>query len=129
MAETAKTKLLKRAWIAAFAQGEVEVTCKDRKEAHRLRFAFYNAVKTVRDGTCLDRELKVAVEGCTLVVEDEGLKLVIRRFDKDRALQDLASQLGLPLEDLKEEAPKTQIDTDIDNSKAAMLLRMQKGQV
>lgn len=62
---------LKALWRQAHRTGEeIFIPCPSEKEAVKVRFALYNAVKAVRTGTDRsDEELKEAIENWKLVLQ------------------------------------------------------------
>ena len=76
--------LLCEVWRRGDSESGYTITCKDKREAQRLRFALYNAVKFAREpGAAADAALVQAVEGCSIYLEQvPGMietRLVVRR--------------------------------------------------
>lgn len=87
----AQTKMYQAAWLQAFDLGERRLTFPTRAERDRARFALYNCVRKKEE---LPVDLAEAYEACNLVLVDD-LTILLRRFDRDPALMNIAAQLGI----------------------------------
>lgn len=88
--------ILQALWKKAARQDEpVTVVCRSQADAHKLRFALYNAVKAVRKHPDRDQELVQAVEACALSLTDDKRGVVIRQKTSTAVMQAAMAALGV----------------------------------
>lgn len=98
---------LQAAWRKAYQDGEFTITVKKASTRHKMRFMLYmeaKRIKKMRAG--FDPELEAAVIECMVSTQgckDNELKIVHRSLDED--IQNLAGQLHIDIEVVKESSP------------------------
>lgn len=116
MKQSQESALLRQVWRKALAEGRVVLPFKDAREARRVRFALYNAVKPVKDGLLVDDELLEAANECKVQFEGEATLVVVRRV-MTTELQIIAESLGLvPGSTTELPAPKTAEEAQVATS-------------
>jgi hypothetical protein len=122
MAKDTQSVLMQQVWRKALREGEVRLTLRTENDAKRMRFTLYNAVKAVREGKEEDAELKEALQEC-IVRYEAPLTVVILRRSQSTLFQDVAEQMGVSLESLRQEAPATptvEIERSLDRLKTLL---------
>lgn len=66
-----ETILLKHIWRKAYKE-DVVINLETSKEAQRIRFALYNAVKPVKDGKIVDPELLLAATNVSITFDNKN---------------------------------------------------------
>lgn len=94
MKQSQENALLRQVWRKAVREGRVVLNFKDKREARRVRFALYNAVKPFKDGTLVDDELLEAAEECKVQFEGETTLVVVKKI-MTAELQVIAESLGI----------------------------------
>lgn len=112
--KSAQAQLYQSIWRKALNDGEVKITFPSAKDAARVRFALYTAVKGVKSGIYTDTSLMEAITSCSIYID--GNVLTIWRQDKNPVLVALAEQFGVslkpsdPLKTLDEESLQGSLD-------------------
>lgn len=102
--------ILRKAWIKAYRIGRLEIPLSDKKEAMRMRFAFYNAVKDVREGKTVNEELLEAASNCSITIDADGMLIV-----ENKLASETFSMIADMVKDVDADvATPTKDDVDID---------------
>lgn len=121
-----RTALLQTIWRRAFhdPKGEVRIHFKSAKEAKKVRFDLYNAVRGVKENPTLDPRLKEAAEGCSLAF-DGDLTIVVKRKVVEDSLLEVAEALGVDLTEVRP-APKDRMEVEARESADRMRRLMEE---
>lgn len=118
-------QLLQGLWRKAFGQDDaLEIPCKTKSNATRMRFALYNAVRGVRTGKDkVDDLLKQAVENCTIGFHPADRSvLIMQKKVMTEMMQTIAGILG--------DAPnlrKTDEQMEVEASQALLMKKLGEG--
>lgn len=94
MATNSESKLLQAAWKIAMRTGKWEFTFDTEQRATRIRFGLYNAVKRVKAGLDIDKELLEASQECVVSLNGKTVTIV-KRSSTDEFQKLLQSVGGL----------------------------------
>lgn len=92
-------EIYQQIWLKAYKEGEVILSLNSKKEANRVRFSLYNAVKAVK-ASATASILKEAAENCSIKFIDEKT-LCVQSAMNDPLLQNIAAIVGQDLTDIK----------------------------
>lgn len=103
--KTQEQEMLETVWMRAFRDGVCKIEFKSTSDRTGIRFKLYSLAKKVKcKPEDFEPDLVAAVNNCSIKLEAPSSLRVIR-VDKSTVLQDLASQLGVQLEQPTADAP------------------------
>jgi len=121
-----ETLLYLHIWRKAIEE-DICIPCASAKEAAKVRFGLYNAVKGVRTGKLIETKILESVEACGITFDDEKTLRIGKRVLSE-GLRQVALETGFKLEEALEcGTPQSEEELAITASARAFLLKMTEG--
>ena len=117
-----EVSVMQALWRLAYRKGRHSIDLPSLSDCRRVRFALYNAVRTVRQGKLFDEELAAAAAECSISIE--GTTLIIQAKSATPAMNAVLASIGGELDSLLAVEPKSQEQVDMERSQAKLLEKL-----